>query len=166
MSTDKQQLEIKISNMEKELAEMKKILATPEPISTYWTPNTDNSEKYFFVNQIGNIKNDRAIDRLISRYRVFKTEAEAFKYAEYIKAEETLKKAIADLNQGWWPDFTTGEQDKFCIYFNTSNTTHELYIDRWLYRKEQPAFMYMKSRKIAETIREQYKAELITYLSY
>ena len=167
MSTDKQQLEIKISNMERELAEMKKILATPEPISTYWTPNTDNSEKYFFVNQIGNIKNDRAIDRLISRYRVFKTEAEAFKYAEYIKAEETLKKAIADLNQGWWPDFTNSKQDKFCFYrHNNVLSLIEFYIERWLYRKEQPAFMYMKSRKIAETIRDKYKDELITYFSY
>lgn len=166
MSIDKQQLETKISNMERELAEMKKILAIPEPVSTYWTPNTTNYEKYFFVNQIGNIKNDCANDRLISRYRVFKTEAEAFKYADYIKDEETLKKAIADLNQGWWPDFNTGEQDKFCIYSNNTNATHELCIGSWFYRKEQPAFMYMKSRVIAETIREQYKAELITYLSY
>ena len=116
MSTDKQQLETKISNMERELAEMKKILAVPEPVLTYWTPNTDNYEKYFFVNQIGNIKNDCANDRLISRYRVFKTEAEAFKYAEYIKAEETLKKAIAEANEGWLPDFSNSKQDKFCFY--------------------------------------------------
>ena len=164
MSTDKKQLEDKISNMEKELAEMKKILATPEPISTYWTPNTDNYEKYFFVNQIGNIKNDCANDRLISRYRVFKTEAEAFKYAEYIKAEETLKKAIAEANEGWLPDFSNSKQDKFCFYLKTFDNS--LCLDTWLYRKEQPAFMYMKSQKIAETIRDKYKDELITYFSY
>lgn len=164
MSTDKKQLKDKISNMEKELAEMKKILATPELVSTYWTPNTDNYEKYFFVNQIGNIKNDYANDSLISRYRVFKTEAEASKYVDYIKAEETLKKAIADLNQGWWPDFNESTQDKFCFYLDISRGS--LHIDRWIYRKEHPTFMYMKSRNIAETIRVQYKTELITYFSY
>ena len=161
MSTDKKQLEDKIYNMEKELAEMKKILATPEPISTYWTPSTRTKERYFHLNQLGVVLSDNAANPAISRYRVFKTEAEAFKYADYIKAEETLKKAIADLNQGWWPDFTQSAQDKFCLYLIDNSLCLT-----WLYRKEQPAFMYMKSRKIAETIREKYKDELITYFSY
>lgn len=164
MSTDKQQLETKISNMERELAEMKKILATPEPISTYWTPSTRTKERYFYLNQLGVVLSDNAANPAISRYRVFKTEAEAFKYADYIKAEETLKKAIADLNQGWWPDFTQSAQDKFCLYLKTFDNS--LCLDTWLYRKEQPAFMYMKSQKIAETIRDKYKDELITYFSY
>ena len=166
MSIDKQQLETKISNMEKELAEMKKILATPEPISTYWQPSEVTPDYWHVSPQRAvlcgslNPKNDKS-----PRYRVFKTEAEANKYADYIKAEETLKKAIADLNQGWWPDFNNGKQNKFCISFKT-NATPELCIDIWLHRKEQPTFMYMKSKVIAETIRDQYKAELITYYSY
>lgn len=162
MSTDKQQLETKIANMEKELAEMKKILATPDPVSTYWTPK--KYEDYWYVNSSLQVQYLTNANNLGDRYRVFKTKAEACKYADYIKAEETLKKAIADLNQGWWPDFNS-KQEKFCIYI-LYNAPIEFYIDRWLYRKEQPSFMYMKSREIAETIRGQYKNELITYLSY
>ena len=166
MSIDKQQLETKISNMEKELAEMKKILATPEPVSTYWQPNEITPDYWHISPQRAilcgslNPKNDKS-----PRYRVFKTEAEASKYADYIKAEETLKKAIADANKGWWPDFNNNKQDKFCLYLQ-HNSPVELYIDSWLYRKEHPSFMYMKSKVIAETIRSQYKDTLITYLSY
>lgn len=91
MSTDKQQLETKIANMEKELAEMKKILATPEPVSTYWQPNEIAPDYWYMSPQRAvlcgslNPKYDKS-----TRYRVFKTEAEASKYADYIKAEETL----------------------------------------------------------------------------
>ena len=165
MPTDRQQLETKISNMEKELAEMKKILATPEPVSTYWQPS-ETTPDYWHVSPqrtvLGgslNPKNDKSI-----RYRVFKTEAEASKYADYIKAEETLKKAIADLNQGWLPDFTTSET-KYTIYLR-ADINRVLGIDTWSSRKEQPTFMYMKSRSITETIIAQYKSELITYFSY
>ena len=162
MSTDNQQLEIKISNMEKELAEMKKILATPEPVSTYWTPK--KYEDYWYVNNSLQVQTLTNSDNLGDRYRTFKTKAEASRYADYIKAEETLKKAIADLNQGWWPDFNNGKQDKFFIYSQIAD--HKLYIDRWLYHKEQPAFMYMESRDIAESIIAKYQAELLTYFSY
>ena len=165
MSTDKKQLEDKISNMEKELAEMKKILATPEPISTYWTPSTRTKERYFYLNQLGVVLSDNAANPAISRYRVFKTEAEAFKYADYIKAEETLKKAIADLNQGWWPDFGSSKQSNFYFYYYYEDTP-TFYIDTISHSKEQPAFMYMKSKVIAETIKDNYKDELITYFSY
>lgn len=166
MSIDKQQLEAKISNMEKELAEMKKILATPELIINYWQPN-EVTPDYWHVSPTGTIlcntlnsKNDKS-----PRYRVFKTEAEASKYADYIKAEETLKKAIAEANEGWWPDFNNGKQDKFFLCF-LSDVTYKLDIDIYVYRKEQPAFMYMKSQEIAETIIEKYKSELITYFTY
>ena len=165
MSTDKQQLETEIYNMERELAEMKRILSALEPVSTYWQPS-EVTPDYWHVSPQGavicgtlNPKNDKS-----PRYRVFKTKAEASKYADYIKAEETLKKAIADLNQGWVPDFKNGKQDKFFIYSQIAD--HKLYIDRWLYHKEQPAFMYMESRDIAESIIAKYQAELLTYFSY
>lgn len=162
MSTDKKQLETKISNMERELAEMKKILAIPEPVSTYWTPK--RYEEYWYVNSLLQVQSLVNADNLGDRYRTFKTEEEAKRYAEYIKAEETLKKAIADLNQGWVPDFNNDNQIKYFIYYRADSRS--LFIDSWYHRKEHPTFMYMESKEIAEIIRTQYKDTLITYFSY
>ena len=164
MQVDKQQLETKIANMERELAEMKGLLSVSNSITNYWQPNAVTPD-YWYVSpdltilcQTLNPKNDKS-----PRYRVFKTETEAKRYAEYIKAEETLKKAIADLNQGWVPNFNNGNEPKYSICCNDGV---KLFIDSWHYRKEQPTFMYLKSKEIAEVIKEQYKEILITYYSY
>jgi hypothetical protein len=165
MQVDKQQLETKIANMEKELAEMRKLLATPDLTTTYWQPN-EVTPDYWYVSpnltilcQTLNPKNDKS-----PRYRVFKTKTEAKRYADYIKAEEILKKAIADLNQGWVPDFNNDKENKYYIYYSTYSVVPQTEI--CLCRKEQPTFMYMKSKEIAKIIKTQYKDTLITYFSY
>lgn len=157
------ELNQKITNMEAELAEMKTLLNKQTQEINYWQPDVGNFEKYFYVNQIGDIKHNYANATEIKRYRVFKTEEEAKRYAEYIKAEETLRKAIAEANEGWVPNWDTYEV-KYVIGagFKIKYIKVLTYIEDKLF----PNFMYIKSKELAETLMKEYKEEFLTYLSY
>lgn len=91
-----------------------------------------------------------------------KQEAEAQRYADYIKAEETLRKAIAEANEGWVPDWYNSNDNKFYVYINRNN----LGIEQHNWEKFLPTFMYIKNARLARQLIEEYKQEFITYLSY
>ena len=157
---NKQQLQQKVANMEAELAEMKLLLSKPDPTINYWQPKSGDS--YFYIDQHNDVKNTFCTPSYTeTRYRVFKTETEAQKYADYIKAEETLRKAIAEANEGWLPDWNTSE-NKFHIYISID----QLCVDHNYKIKRLPNFMYIKSRELAQNLIRDYEQEFITYLSY
>ena len=163
MSTNKEQLQQKIANMEAELAEIKLLLSKPEPTINYWQPS-ETEPDYYYISPTNttlantlNPKNDRS-----TRYRVFQTEAEAQKYADYIKAEETIRKAIAEANEGWLPDWSNYDKSKFVIALTYGKIdVREFRADKYL-----PNFMYIKSKQLAKQLIRDYEQEFITYLSY
>ena len=96
---NKEALAQQIKDMETKLAEMKAELEKPEPVINYWQPK--GSENHWYVNVYGLVKLNYTTDpELLEKrhYRVFKTKEEANKYADYVKAEEILKKEIATLS--------------------------------------------------------------------
>ena len=156
------QLQQQINDMKAKLAEMEALLN--QPTINYWQPSVLSLDKYYYISTLGTIRTDTANDSDISRYRVFKTETEASHYLEYIKAEETLRKAIAEANQGWLPNWNTHIEDKWCIELKaglsdlkeTCNKSYKCF----------PYFMYIKSGKLATYLMSTYRKEFITYLSY
>ena len=149
--------------METELAEMKLLLAQPEPTINYWQPK--HLDDYYFVTPI--LRVDKAIYSANhcdtrTRYRIFQTEAEAQKYADCIKAEETLRKAIAEANEGWLPDCNSFNESKFIVAL----TYGIIYIRDFRTEKYLLNFMYIKSRELAQQLIKDYEQEFITYLSY
>ena len=159
---DKQQLQQQIDDMKAKLAEIEALLN--QPVINYWQP--EEGEFYFFLDNFNTInKIRRASDGLNeTRYRVFKTEKEAEKYAKYSEAEETLRKAIAEANKGWCPDWNDNEAAKTHIYL--CNFTKKLITETGINHKALPNFMYIKSREIASDLMETYKQEFLIYLSY
>ena len=157
-----EQLQQQIDDMKAKLAEMEALLN--QPVIHYWQP--EEGELYFFLDNFNTIdKIRRASDGLNeTRYRAFKTEKEAEKYAKYSEAEETLRKAIAEANQGWLPNWSTHIEDKWCIELKaglsdlkeTCNKSYKCF----------PSFMYIKSGKLATYLMNTYRKEFITYLSY
>ena len=158
---NKEQLQQKVANMEAELAEMKALLNKPEPTINYWQPK--HGETYFYINKFGNVDFD-TYSSLWPLGKVFKTEAEAQKYADYIKAEETLRRVIAEANQGWLPDWNNYDEDKYYIYFKTNEG--KLYVNCRKDLKDRPNFLYIKNISDASHLIADYEQELITYLSY
>ena len=124
----------------------------------FWKPK--EKEQYYYVCSfndvtIGNYHQENV-------YRPFKTREEAEKYAAYRKAEEILREAIANKNEGWTPDFTNNRQENYFVYIYENDLA--CYSSK--YSKYFNSFMYIKSYDIAKKLMKKYRKEFITYLSY
>ena len=161
---NKENLQKQIEEMKTKLADMEAELNKPEVVINYWQPKEGNM--YYDVTNLGSVgsscyaQNYRK-DKV--RYRVFKTRKEAEKYAEYVKAEETLRRVIAEANEGWLPDWNTyGAKYVIGFVFKPKYIKVLTYVEDKLF----PNFMYIKSKELAEKLMKEYEAEFKTYLSY
>lgn len=158
---NKENLQKQIEEMKTKLADMEAKLNKPEVVINYWQPH--KLDRYFYIhptNQVHTALNHFEED---IKYRVFKTREEAEKYAEYVKAEETLRGVIAEANEGWLPDWG-GWEAKYVIGL----VGKYKYIKVLTYCDDKvfPNFMYIKSKELAEKLMKEYEAEFKTYLSY
>lgn len=127
----------------------------------YWQPS--GGKGYCYVDVYGDVI-ECILDAFIGKkYRTFKTKQEAEKYAEYVKAEETLREAIAIANEGKRFDFTDTYQEKYSIHLTENKDLDWSWNTR---AKDQPSFMYIKSEELAEELMREYATEFRTYLSY
>ena len=161
---NKEQLQQQIEDMKNKLVEMEAELNKPEPevAINYWQPKED--EIMYFVSHLGKVStsyyNKRCqIDEI--RYSVFKTEKEAERYSEYVKAEETLKRVIAEANEGWLPGWN-GSVKNYNIRLYNNNIDYTYYYTS----KLLPTFMYIKSESLCIKLIKEYEKEFKTYLSY
>ncbi len=160
---NKENLQKQIEEMKTKLADMEAELNKPEVVINYWQPKA--GEQYYYLDYFSNIEIiNRADDGgTETRYRVFKTQKEAEKYAEYIKAEETLRRVIAEGNSGWIPNWD-GWETKYVI----GMVGKSKYIKVLTYCEDKlfPNFMYIKSKELAVKLMGEYEEEFETYLSY
>ena len=159
---NKENLQKQIEEMKTKLADMEAELNKPEVIINYWQPN--KLDRYFYIHPTNQIHTALTYYDEDIKYRVFKTREEAEKYAEYVKAEETLRRAIAEANEGWLPNWSNDGPLKYKILYRCD--LDRLSIDSYSVSKLIPNFMYIKSRELAEKLMYEYEAEFKTYLSY
>ena len=164
MSINKENLQKQIEEMKVKLADMEAELNKPDVVINYWQPT--EYERYYYINYYGLVDSSMyetksKADKV--RYRVFKTEAEAEKYAEYVKAEETLRRVIAEVNEGWIPDWSYGSY-KYVV--GIEQRTGYIKVLQYTQDKLFPSFMYINSRELAEKLIKEYEVEFKTYLSY
>ena len=162
---NKENLQKQIEEMKTKLADMEAELNKPEVIINYWQPRT--AENLYYVNYLGHIAEANYTENYQwdkTRYRVFKTKEEAKRYAEYVKAEETLRRVIAEANEGWLPDWSNDDPFKYKILYRCD--LDSLSIDSCRFSKLISNFMYIKSRELAEKLIKEYEVEFKTYLSY
>ena len=159
---DKQKLQQDIDELKAKLAEMESELNKSELVINYWQPT--KGEKFFYMDPWGNCTHATAKDNTTERYRVFKTGQQSQAYAEYVKAEETLKAEIARLNEGWWPDWNDTDTTKYVVALDTEFGSLKRHL--YHYTKFSPSFMYLKSGELTEQLIKTHSKELKTYLSY
>ena len=162
---NKQKLQQDINELKAKLAQMESELNKPEPVINYWQPN--HGEFFYFIDRTGTVVKAKAWvdDTKRNTYnRAFKTEQQAQEYAEYVKAEETLKAEIARLNEGWWPDWNDTGTTKYVVALDTEFGSLKRYL--YHYTKFSPSFMYLKSGELTEQLIKTHSKELKTYLSY
>ena len=161
---NKENLQKQIEEMKTKLADMEAELNKPEVIINYWQPRT--AENLYYVNYLGHVAEANYTENYQedkTRYRVFKTRVEAEKYAKYIKAEETLRRVIAEANKGWVPDWSS---DSYKYVVGVEQRAGYIRVLQYIQDKLFPNFMYIKSRELTEKLMKEYEAEFITYLSY
>lgn len=162
MSINKENLQKQIEEMKVKLADMEAELNKPEGGAYYWHPKKDG-EAYYYVTEKGSVNRYRYGDDVYpNRYRVFKTKVEAQKYAEYVKAEETLRRVIVEANEGWLPEWNNGRTPNYIVVLE------DLQLDVFSFNRVKylPKFMYIKSAELAEKLKKEYEKEFIIYLSY
>ena len=134
----------------------------PKLFINYWQQKED--EDMYYVNYLGDVvtKNYSSWcqDNKL-RYRVFKTKKEAERYTEYIKAEETLKRVIAEVNEGWLPGWNGSVKNYNIRLYNNKIEYTYYYTSKLL-----PTFMYIKSESLCIKLIKEYEKEFNTYLSY
>ena len=158
---NKENLQKQIEEMKTKLADMEAELNKPEVSINYWQP--DRFEQYFYLLPDNSVCLNSSFDHTGMRYRVFKTQKEAEKYAKYIWAEETLRRVIAEANEGWLPDWSNcGAKYAIGFVFKPKYIKVLTYMEDKLF----PNFMYIKSKELAEKLMLQYDEEFVTYLSY
>ena len=161
---NKENLQKQIEEMKTKLADMEAELNKPEVIINYWQPRT--AENLYYVNYLGHVAETNYTENYQwdkTRYRVFKTKEEAKRYTEYVKAEETLRRVIAEANAGWLPDWTNNDDEhKYIVVLCMDDSKVFIYVEDKLF----PNFMYIKSKELAEKLMLQYDEEFVTYLSY
>ena len=156
---NKEQLQQQIEDMKNKLVEMEAELNKPEVVINYWQPK--QGDTLYYVTYSGNINTSYNSKVNENIYRVFKTKEEAERYAEYVKAEETLKRVIAEANEGWLPDWGGSVANyNIRVYNNKIDYTY------YYTTKLLPTFMYIKSESLCLKLIKEYEKEFKTYLSY
>lgn len=156
---NKEQLQQQIEDMKNKLVEMEAELNKPEVVINYWQPK--QGDTLYYVTYSGNVNTSYNSKVNENIYRVFKTKEEAERYAEYVKAEETLKRVIAEANEGWLP-YWGGCVNNYFIRLYNNNLDYVSYITT----KVLPTFMYIKSESLCIKLIKEYEKEFKTYLSY
>ena len=162
---NKENLQKQIEEMKTKLAAMEAELNKSEVVINYWQPRT--AENLYYVNYLGHIAEANYTENYQwdkTRYRVFKTKEEAERYTEYVKAEETLRRVIAEGNEGWMPDWDNDDSLKYVILYRFD--VGRLATVSYSVSKLFPNFMCIKSKELAVKLMEEYEAEFKTYLSY
>lgn len=126
-----------------------------------WFP--ENGEEAWYVDAHGDVEAMTGW-RKSSNYEmfshklghIFKTKEEAEKHLTLIDAKYLVRKRIAELNDGWVPDWNEVDQKKYTITRNNA----DLVINTGHYSKIQPNWMYLKSRELAKQLIKELEPEL------
>ena len=124
---NKKELQNKIEDLEKQLAEVKEQVNSIEDEEikncVRWKP--ERTELYYFIDNDGDILSETWEDYSNEKFRFntgncFKTEQEAKDYKENLLTKQALKDLALELNEMERVDWDNYEQWKFYIYFNYS----------------------------------------------
>ncbi|MFC2754774.1 MAG: hypothetical protein ACFN24_02695 [Candidatus Nanogingivalis sp.] len=155
--------------------EEKALVNTNNLTTTLWVEDIENFDEWFeevgepewvyYINAFGGVVDDVRVAnlpgvrvRLKSTGNYFKTQEEAEKYLEYLKAKEVIKQDA----KGFKPDWNNGDEAKFFGYWDFILEEPGCGLD---YRAKTPNVYFQSSKDIKESF-EKHHEEWKTYLTY
>ena len=152
---DKNQLLKNIEEMELKLTEMKKELSKEKK------PFPQKGDTYFTITADGTILSAVCEDN-DGRFQVFKTCDEARNFYEVECAKKRVKDEIKKLNDGWTPDWNNEYQLKYFLYLVPKYGKLEKSFS--LVTKTVDQCMYLKSSTLVNKLLETHEQDLFLIL--
>lgn len=136
-----------------------------EPKINWFEPKAD--EKYFHVDGFGKIysftyKKDEMDNKILKNNKVYRAREEAELASRKEQAKIKILKRIAELNEGWWPDWESDSESKYDVVIRSLDA---FYISRSWSGPNKGSEWYLKSRKLANQLINELKDELKLWLS-
>lgn len=123
-------------------------------------------ETYYYITPNGvcrATKEDCEWDtQALSFHKVFKTEEEAEKELKRKQAETRVLKRIAEMNEGWIPDWDNEDEYKYSIDYSYGN--QRLFSDGFSIDKCLLNDFYLKSKELAEQLISEMEEDLLIML--
>ena len=158
----KNELESRLKEIQQELDSCE-VIPEEKPKYGQWVPA--HSDKYYSISSHGDVclhkwysDCERWSPSRLSMGNVYKTKEEAEKVVEYQKAYTKVVNRIAELNEGWKPDWNDGNQIKYYIDYHVSD--QRIKEDcTWGY-KNQNNSLHIKSGALAKRLLKEMEKEL------
>lgn len=150
---NKQRAEEMLKQAEAMIAEAKVMLAEKPKADILWKPEEGDLFYILGTNSVCAIWwNDSVLNKQIyESQELSKTNDEAYLADRRRKAGMKVKRRIAELNDGWVPDFSgLGSYKHFLYYSHTDEQVFVGYVDA--FRQTMPTEEYCRSDEIAEQI--------------
>lgn len=157
---NKEQAMLKVADLEKELAQLKQIINEPEPVKSFKRWRAELGRIYYRFGIDGDTDTSREVNDLIDNFNYsignyFQTKEEAEEYRDKLIFNQSVIDRIAELNEGWTPDWSDEYQEKFRLLLKIDN----LKITRSWSDKYTSDNKHFKSREIGETILKEFDNE-------
>ena len=145
---NKENLQKQVEDMKNKLAEMEAELNKKEDVfpkygDSYWCIHADSDVV------LSQWCDGYYANKTLKYGNVYQSEEEAIKARDIQLAKVRVTDRIKELNDGWTPDWSDGNESKYIVL---SSDTNRLWVSNMFVTKFLPNNMYMKSRGIAEQI--------------
>ena len=156
-------MEEKIKELEKQIAKLKAELEEKTEF------RVNKGDDYYYIRQYGGIGRHKEDNKHTDNYlyeigNYFKTEEEAETMAKKLKAIAKVSRAILIANGDWKPDWSNDSSKYYVYYYYAADSwikgSGSLGIYNTFKHEIKMILPYMKTKKIAEQIMEDYEEEL------
>lgn len=159
----------KIKGLEVEITDeqLDELIKERENKGKLWKP--EKHEQYYFLDTVNHECSDVWFNHISDLFRFnsdncFKTVAEAKEKGEYNDAVIAVNMKIRELNDGWTPDWSDGQEIKCSIFYNNNN-------QKWTYNLNYYINVYsyfdsIKSEELAEQVIKECAKELEIIKNY
>ncbi len=147
--------------IEKEITKLQQELDNYDNDKRPFTPS--DGEPFYWLSVLGVVNSSRDIDtqrytRLLENTPVFRTYKAAEHHAKVNQATLAVERRIAELNDGWWPDFKDAGEEKWSISQCVMTSVFESCCSL-TYQENQPQ-RYLKSFMVADKLVREMPDEL------
>ena len=159
----REKLEKQIKDLQADIVLLQKKIDELPKIN-WFQPKED--DVYYRVSVYGSVSKDFYESTydfdIVKSQLVFKTEEEAIKQSIINKATVRVLKRIAELNEGWLPNWEDNDESKYLIYYH--HNYNRLARNSYTFIKHLDDRLYLKNNELSQQLINEMEDELLLML--